>query len=182
MRNLLVICLFIGWSAIAQSSVWGGKALLSTHPKQRIFCYLNFPFAGGPVGLKASKFNFKIGEITPTTMPIVWLAVEIIKKDDGTYSLVQLFDADYKIDRKTPIDGSYTPNETEGTAVLEYVDRDGSLVNVSIAGVKTVPHGSLEELKNMKVSLEGTITPVDGQQVITFSAEQLNYAVFRAGG
>ena len=184
MRNLLIVCLFIGWSAIAQSSICGGKVLVSTHPKQPIFSYLNFSFAGGPVGLMKSKFNYKIGDWgTPTKKPLLWLAVEITKNDDGTYNLAHLFDADGKIDRKTPIDGSYTPNEAEGTAVLEYVDRDGSLINVSIAGIKAVPHdGSPEELENMKVSLEGTITPPNGQQVITFSAERLDYAAFRAGG
>ena len=182
MRNLLVIYLFIGWSAIAQSSMWGGKATLSTYPQQRISSYLNFSFAGGPVGLKSSKFNYKIFERdTPPTEPLVWLAVEIIKNDDGTYSLTHLFDADGKIDRQTPIDGSYTPNEAEGTAVLEYVDREGSLVNVSITGIKPLPHNSQEELKNMKLSLEGTITPVDGQ-IIAFSVKQLNYAAFSAGG
>ena len=80
----------------------------------------------------SAKLVFKIGEWdAQPTEKLLWLAVEITENDDDTYSLTRLFDADGKIDRQTPIDGSYTPNEAEGTAVLEYVDRDGSLVNVS---------------------------------------------------
>ena len=172
MRCLLVSYLgasfALWWSTFAYSSIWGGLATLSGRA-QRIPSYLNFSFAGGPADLVRSNFHYRVGDVGN---PQLWLLVNIVKNDDGTYSLTHLYDADRKkIDRVTPIDGSYTYNE--GTATLEYRDRDGSLIDVTISGIEPGPPPVME---SKKLIVEGTVTSPDLQQVISFS-DELRYSM-----
>ena len=170
---LAVAYLGIGWSATVYGSPWVGKALLSTHPQQRISSFLDFSFVGG-LGINRKNFSYQIGKKvginTATNDKLLSLHAYIIKHDDGEYSVTIL-------DRKNPVGGSYTPNEDESIAVLEYRDRNDSLVNVTMSFTREPPAPNRQRswLKLPKkghiisIEIEGTVTPPDGQQIITFS-------------
>ena len=162
---LAVTCLGIGWSVAIHGSTLTGKALLSTHPQQRIFSLLNFSYTGA-FGINRTNFSYQIGGKlgVRSSDKLLSLQVFIIKHDDGTYSVT---DGTHSV-----TEGSYVPNEDESIAVLEWRE-DNSLVNIKLFFTKkdtADTGGKYPKQKHItSIEIEGTITPADDKQIITFS-------------
>ena len=162
----LVLIGGIGWSTVVHGYVWVGRAKLSTHPQQRILSHLSFSYAGG-LGINRRSFTYRIGgENTFSDEVLLELSVDIVKHDDGEYSVTRI--PLFFRHEKLPTGGSYTPNEDESFATLAWYDDHLGKVTISIT--KETGNTYRDEV----IVIEGTITPPDGQQAITFS-DKLHY-------
>lgn len=125
--------------------------------------YSNIPFTAS----KSGSINYRIHEVFlgETLPPDAWhkrFAVKILQRDDGGHDIYRLITPSGERDGETLLEGSFSRNDDDHTAVLEYKDpADNTWVKIEFANTRTTFPETEDDKENWRLRVTTTITPSD---------------------
>lgn len=141
--------------------------------------YSNIPFTTSESGSIQYRVNeFVVGE---TLSPYDWqkrFAVKFSQRDDGGHDIYRLITPEGERDGETLLEGSFSRNDDDHTAVLQYKELDDiTWVRIEFANTRTTFPETEADKENWRLKVTTTVTqgPPDRGRVIFKIEDELKW-------